>query len=173
MLFGVWIFLVYFLFVGFIGYFVLSMVMDEVWFGVCQFIEEILVDIVNLFVEIFCQDVKNGILVQSDLLEMFEDYGKWVLQVDIWGLCKEVVNYCIYVIDVSGKVLLDFVGVVVGQDYLCWNDVYLIFWGQYGVCFSCEDLDDLDFLVMYVVVLIKDGGKIIGVVLVVKLNSSL
>ena len=98
---GVRIFLVYFLFVGLTGYFVLSTVMDEVRPGVRQSTEETLVDTANLLAEILRQDVKNGTLAQSDLPEMLEDYGKRVPQADIWGLRKEAVNHRIYVTDAS------------------------------------------------------------------------
>ncbi|MDU2610343.1 MAG: two-component system sensor histidine kinase CreC, partial [Pseudomonas aeruginosa] len=170
---GVRIFLVYFLFVGLTGYFVLSTVMDEVRPGVRQSTEETLVDTANLLAEILRQDVKNGTLAQSDLPEMLEDYGKRVPQADIWGLRKEAVNHRIYVTDASGKVLLDSAGVAVGQDYSRWNDVYLTLRGQYGARSSREDPDDPDSSVMYVAAPIKDGGKIIGVVSVAKPNSSL
>lgn len=170
---GVRIFLVYFLFVGLTGYFVLSTVMDEVRPGVRQSTEETLVDTANLLAEILRQDVKNGTLAQSDLPEMLEDYGKRVPQADIWGLRKEAVNHRIYVTDASGKVLLDSAGVAVGQDYSRWNDVYLTLRGQYGARSSREDPDDPDSSVMYVAAPIKDGGKIVGVVSVAKPNSSL
>ena len=169
---GVRIFLVYFLFVGLTGYFVLSTVMDEVRPGVRQSTEETLVDTANLLAEILRQDVKNGTLAQSDLPEMLEDYGKRVPQADIWGL-RKAVNHRIYVTDASGKVLLDSAGVAVGQDYSRWNDVYLTLRGQYGARSSREDPDDPDSSVMYVAAPIKDGGKIIGVVSVAKPNSSL
>ncbi|WP_132645760.1 sensor histidine kinase [Pseudomonas aeruginosa] len=154
---GVRIFLVYFLFVGLTGYFVLSTVMDEVRPGVRQSTEETLVDTANLLAEILRQDVKNGTLAQSDLPEMLEDYGKRVPQADIWGLRKEAVNHRIYVTDASGKVLLDSAGVAVGQDYSRWNDVYLTLRGQYGARSSREDPDDPDSSVMYVAAPIKDG----------------
>lgn len=49
---GVRIFLVYFLFVGLAGWFVLSTVMDEIRPGVRQSTEETLVDTANLLAEI-------------------------------------------------------------------------------------------------------------------------
>ncbi len=159
---GVRIFLVYFLFVGLTGYFVLSTVMDEVRPGVRQSTEETLVDTANLLAEILRQDVKNGTLAQSDLPEMLEDYGKRVPQADIWGLRKEAVNHRIYVTDASGKVLLDSAGVAVGQDYSRWNDVYLTLRGQYGARSSREDPDDPDSSVMYVAAPIRMAGRSSG-----------
>ena len=113
---GVRIFLVYFLFVGLTGYFVLSTVMDEVRPGVRQSTEETLVDTANLLAEILRQDVKNGTLAQSDLPEMLEDYGKRVPQADIWGLRKEAVTHRIYDADPLGQVQQDTAGLSVGQD---------------------------------------------------------
>ncbi len=62
---GVRIFLVYFLFAGLSGYFVLSTVMDEVCPGVRQSTEEMLVDTAHLLAEILRQEVTAGTLDQS------------------------------------------------------------------------------------------------------------
>lgn len=70
------------------------------------------------------------------------------------------------IIDVKGIVVYDFWGCDVGCDNLCWNDVYCMLCGEYGVCFSLEILGDDIYLVMYVVVLILDlvdGCMFIGV----------
>ena len=64
---GVRIFLVYFLFVGLAGWFVLSTVMDEIRPGVRQSTEETLVDTANLLAEILRDEVKAGSLQQSRL----------------------------------------------------------------------------------------------------------
>ncbi|MFG0381773.1 two-component system sensor histidine kinase CreC [Pseudomonas sp. zbq_18] len=170
---GIRIFLVYFLFVGLAGWFVLSTVMDEIRPGVRQSTEETLVDTANLLAEILRDEVKSGRLAQGRLPELLESYGRRQPQAQIWGVEKRAVNHRIYVTDAQGIVLLDSSGVAVGQDYSRWNDVYLTLRGEYGARSTREDPADEDSSVMYVAAPIKDGEQIIGVVSVAKPNQSL
>ncbi|MCP8463000.1 two-component system sensor histidine kinase CreC [Pseudomonas sp. ZM23] len=170
---GLRIFLVYFLFVGLTGWFVLRTVMDEIRPGVRQSSEETLVDTANLLAEVLQADVKNGSLDRSRLPDALRAYGSRSPQADIWGVNKTAVNHRIYVTDARGIVLLDSLGQAVGQDYSRWNDVYLTLRGQYGARSSRESADDPESSVMYVAAPIRDGEKIIGVVSVSKPNRTL
>ncbi|MBS7664283.1 two-component system sensor histidine kinase CreC [Pseudomonas lalucatii] len=170
---GVRIFLVYFLFVGLAGWFVLSTVMEEIRPGVRQSTEETLVDTANLLAEILRDEVKAGRLAQSRLPALLEAYGRRRPEAQIWGVEKTRVNHRIYVTDAAGIVLLDSSGDALGQDYSRWNDVFLTLRGQYGARSSREDPNDPDSSVMYVAAPIKDGERIIGVVSVAKPNRSL
>ena len=170
---GVRIFLVYFLFVGLAGWFVLSTVMDEIRPGVRQSTEETLVDTANLLAEILRDEVKSGSLAHGRLPELLESYGRRQPRAQIWGVHKRAVNHRIYVTDAQGIVLLDSSGLAVGEDYSRWNDVYLTLRGEYGARSTREDPADEDSSVMYVAAPIKDGEKIIGVVSVAKPNQSL
>ncbi|MEK8080744.1 two-component system sensor histidine kinase CreC [Pseudomonas sp. XK-1] len=170
---GIRIFLVYFLFVGLAGWFVLSTVMDEIRPGVRQSTEETLVDTANLLAEILRDEVKAGRLQQSRLPELLKAYGQRQPRAQIWGLEKNRVNHRIYVTDAQGIVLLDSTGAAVGQDYSRWNDVYLTLRGEYGARSTKEDPNDEGSSVMYVAAPIMDGARIIGVVSVAKPNSSL
>src|SRR3990167_11416150 len=142
---GIRIFLVYFLFVGLAGWFVLSTVMDEIRPGVRQ----------------------------SRLPELLKAYGQRQPRAQIWGLEKNRVNHRIYVTDAQGIVLLDSTGAAVGQDYSRWNDVYLTLRGEYGARSTRSDPNDATSSVMHVGAPIRDNGQIIGVVTVAKPNSSL
>ena len=170
---GLRIFLVYALFIGLTGYFVLSTVMKEIRPGVRQSTEETLVDTANLLAEIVRNDVKNGTLGQSHWPELLKAYGNRQPGATIWGLPKNQVNHRIYVTDAKGTVLLDSTGEAVGQDYSKWNDVYLTLRGEYGARSSRSDADDPSSSVMHVGAPIRDNGRIIGVVTVAKPNSSL
>lgn len=64
---GIRIFLVYFLFVGLAGYFLLNTVREQIRPVVRQSSEETLVDTANLLAEILHDDVKAGTLGQSRL----------------------------------------------------------------------------------------------------------
>lgn len=170
---GIRIFLVYFLFVGLAGWFVLSTVMEEIRPGVRQSTEETLVDTANLLAEILRDEVRAGTLDQGRLPGLLRAYGQRQPEADIWGVRKTRVNHRIYVTDDRGIVLLDSSGAAVGQDYSRWNDVYLTLRGQYGARSSREDPNDPDSSVMYVAAPIRDGERIIGVVSVAKPNASL
>ena len=167
------IFLVYAVFIGLTGYFVLNTVMKEVRPGVRQSTEETLVDTANLLAEILHDDVKDGTLSQSRLPDALKAYGLRQPAAKIWGLQKNQVNNRIYVTDANGIVLLDSSGVAVGQDYSRWNDVYLTLRGEYGARSTRSDPQNPDSSVMHVGAPIRDDGKIIGVVTVAKPNSSL
>ncbi|SFJ05528.1 two-component system, OmpR family, sensor histidine kinase CreC [Pseudomonas guineae] len=170
---GIRIFLVYFLFVGLAGWFVLSTVMDEIRPGVRQSTEETLVDTANLLAEILRDEVKAGRLQQSRLPQVLQAYGQRQPRAQIWGVEKTQVNHRIYVTDAEGKVLLDSTGAAVGQDYSRWNDVLLTLRGEYGARSTKEDPSDPDSSVMYVAAPIMDGAQIIGVVSVAKPNRTL
>ncbi|MBT9530320.1 MAG: two-component system sensor histidine kinase CreC, partial [Pseudomonas sp.] len=73
---GIRIFLVYFLFVGLAGWFVLSTVMDEIRPGVRQSTEETLVDTANLLAELLSADLRAGRLQQSSWQGLFQAYGQ-------------------------------------------------------------------------------------------------
>lgn len=170
---GIRIFLVYFLFVGLAGWFVLSTVMDEIRPGVRQSTEETLVDTANLLAEILRDEVKTGRLQQSRLPALLQAYGQRQPQAQIWGVEKTQVNHRIYVTDANGIVLLDSSGAAVGQDYSRWNDVLRTLRGEYGARSTKEDPNDPDSSVMYVAAPIMDGTQIIGVVSVAKPNRTL
>ncbi len=147
---GLRIFLVYFLFVGLTGFFVLNTVMEEIRPGVRQSTEETLVDTANLLAEILRDDVKAGTLGQSRLPELLKAYGERRPAATIWGLAKNQVNHRIYVTDARGIVLLDSSELAVGQDYSRWNDVYLTLRGEYGARSSRSVADDPNSSVMHV-----------------------
>ncbi|KJZ48145.1 MULTISPECIES: two-component system sensor histidine kinase CreC [Pseudomonas] len=170
---GIRIFLVYALFIGLTGYFVLNTVMQEIRPGVRQSTEETLVDTANLMAEILRDDFKAGSLNQNRWPELLKAYGERQPAAKIWGLPKNQVNHRIYVTDAKGIVVLDSSGAAVGQDYSRWNDVYLTLRGEYGARSTRIDPNDPGSSVMHVGAPIRDDGQIIGVVTVAKPNSSL
>ena len=170
---GIRIFLVYVLFIGLTGYFVLNTVMEEIRPGVRQSTEETLVDTANLMAEILRDDFKAGTLNQNHWPQLLKAYGERQPKANIWGLPKNQVNHRIYVTDAKGIVVLDSSGTAVGQDYSRWNDVYLTLRGEYGARSTRSDPNDASSSVMHVGAPIRDNGQIIGVVTVAKPNSSL
>ncbi|GGY64207.1 sensor histidine kinase [Cellvibrio zantedeschiae] len=167
------IFLVYLVFVGLSGYFILNTVVEEIKPGVRQSTEETLVDTANLLAEILREPVKNQTLQNSDFPQILAAYGRRKLQANIWGIDKTVVNHRIYVTDKKGIVILDSAHKALGQDYSHWNDVYLTLHGKYGARSTAEIPDDVASSVMYIGAPIMDGDDIIGVVSVAKPNRSM
>jgi two-component system sensor histidine kinase CreC len=170
---GIRIFLVYVLFIGLTGYFVLGTVIEQIRPGVRQSTEETLVDTANLMAEILRDDFKAGTLNRNRWPQLLKAYGERQPGATIWGLPKNRVSHRIYVTDAKGIVVLDSSGEAVGQDYSRWNDVYLTLRGQYGARSSRSIADDPNSSVMHVGAPIRDNGRIIGVVTVAKPNSSL
>jgi len=162
---GIRFFLVYALFIGLTGYFVLNTVMQEIRPGVRQSTEEPLVDTANLMAEHLRDDFQDR--------KWIKGLGRGNPAAKIWGLGKNQVNHRIYVTDAKGIVVLDSSGVAVGQDYSRWNDVYLTLRGEYGARSTRSDPNDQGSSVMHVGAPIRDNGQIIGVVTVAKPNSSL
>lgn len=167
---GMCLLLGYFFIVVIVVWFVLLIFVQEVKLGVCWVIEGIFNDIVILLVVLVCEDLLVVNLQQGRLVQVFYQFNQQLFNVNIGGIKKVCNEYCVYLIDVWGKVVFDFSGQVIGQDYLCWNDVWFILCGQYGVCSMCSDLYDEVSLVMYIVVLVMDKGWIIGVLSVGKFN---
>lgn len=167
------IFLVYFLFVGLAGYFVLATVMEEIRPGVRQSTEETLVDTANLLAEMVSAEVKAGTLSSSAFNDIFKAYGQRQPGADIWGFQKRSVNHRIYITDHKGIVLLDSAGEAEGENYANWNDVYLTLRGRYGARTTRLNPLDPDSTVMYVAAPILDEGNIIGVVTVGKPNRDM
>jgi two-component system sensor histidine kinase CreC len=85
---GIRIFVVYVLFIGLTGYFVLNTVMEEIRPGVRQSTEETLVDTANLMAEILRDDFKAGTLSQNRWPQLLKAYGERQPAANIWGLPK-------------------------------------------------------------------------------------
>ena len=90
---GIRIFLVYFLFVGLAGYFLLNTVREQIRPVVRQSSEETLVDTANLLAEILHDDVKSATLNQSRLSQVLASYGERRPSAQIWGLAKNQVSH--------------------------------------------------------------------------------
>ena len=103
---GIRIFLVYFLFVGLAGYFLLNTVREQIRQVVRQSSEETLVDTANLLAEILRDDVKAGTLSQSRLPQVLKAYGSRSPRGHIRGPAKKQGTTRTYVNDAKGILLL-------------------------------------------------------------------
>ena len=162
---GVRIFLVYFLFVGLAGWFVLDLVFGQAKPLVRQSAEETLVDAANLLAEIVAEDARNGeIVITPSLRQALNRYAGRTPDADIWGLKKDRIHTHIYITGPTGTVLFDSKGQDEGEDFSRWNDVHLTLQGRYGARTTRSDPADPSTSVMYVAAPIRDNGSLIGVI---------
>ena len=173
--FAVRVFALYFVFVGLSGYFMLSLVVDEVKPGVRQSTEEVLFDtaqiLANLVSPSFTQS-PNGQLPQQ-LQALLASYGQHQTPATIWGIPKNSAPHRIYVTNQQGIVVYDSANIALGQDYSRWNDVYLTLKGQYGARSSKANPTDDSSSVMHVAAALRQGQEIVGVLTIAKPNQTM
>ena len=169
---GLRILLGYFLIVGLAAWFVLTVFMQQVKPGVRATQEDALVDTAQLLAGLVADDVKNGTLATSPLLEHIRAARQLPASVTIAGVAKQSFNYRIYITDDKGIVTFDSLGSAVGQDYSRWNDVLRTLRGQYGARSTRAVYEDDTSTVMHVAAPIMDGARVIGVLTVAKPNSA-
>ncbi|WP_035054584.1 two-component system sensor histidine kinase CreC [Andreprevotia chitinilytica] len=173
MRFSLRIFLGYFLFVGLTGWYVLTLIRDEIKPAVRQSAEEVLIDSSNLLAELIRPDFVSGRLDQGRFAGAVAAYLARSPKAAVWGLDKGKLDLRVYVTDARGIVRLDSAGSAVGQDYSGWRDVYLTLHGKYGARSSMADPADPGSTVMYVAAPIIDQGRIVGVLTVAKPNTAM
>jgi two-component system, OmpR family, sensor histidine kinase CreC len=169
---GLRILLGYFLIVGLAAWFLLTVFVQQVKPGVRATQEDTLVDTAHVLAAVVADDVKQGKVPDSALLERIRSVRKRSGDVKIDGFVKPDFNYRIYITDAKGIVIFDSSGVDLGKDYSRWNDVYRTLRGKYGARSTRAEYGDENSTVMHVAAPIVDGDKIIGVLTVAKPNST-
>ncbi|KAF0814877.1 Sensor protein CreC [Andreprevotia sp. IGB-42] len=173
MRFSLRIFLGYFLFAGLTGWYVLTLVRDEIKPAVRQSAEEVMIDTSNLLAELIRVDFVAGRLDQGRFAAAIATYLQRTPKAAVWGQDKTKLDLRVYVTDAKGIVQLDSAGADIGRDYSQWRDVYLTLRGQYGARTSAADPYDAESTVMYVAAPIIDNGRIVGVLTVAKPNTAM
>lgn len=162
----------YFLVVGLAAWFLLNVFMEQVKPGVRSTLEDTLVDTSQLLAALVANDIRDGPLDDSVVLQRMQHYAQRAIDVNINGVRKRTLDYRITITDRHGLVLFDSTGRDVGRDYSRWNDVYLTLQGKYGARSTRANPEDEMSTVMHVAAPIRDGGAIIGVLTVAKPNAS-
>ena len=162
----------YFLVVGLAAWFLLNVFMEQVKPGVRSTLEDTLVDTSQLLAALVANDMRDGRLDDSVVLQRMQHYAQRAIDVNINGVRKRTLDYRITITDRHGLVLFDTSGRDVGKDYSRWNDVYLTLQGKYGARSTRANPDDEMSTVMHVAAPIRAGGDIIGVLTVAKPNAS-
>lgn len=169
---GLRILLGYLLIVALAAWFLLAVFAQQVKPGVRSTLEDTLVDTANLLAVLVAEDVKEGKIANSPMLERVKSIGTHRIDAKIDGYLKPGFNYRVYITDHLGIVIFDTAGTDVGKDYSRWNDVLLTLRGKYGARSTRAVAEDESSTVMHVAAPIRDGDKIIGVLTVAKANST-
>lgn len=158
----------YFLILGLTAWFGLRVFVEEVKPGVRATLEDTLVDTAQLLAELVTDDMKNGQLSQSKLIDRLQHFAQRNVDVKANGVRKLALNYRVTITNAQGIVVFDSEQRDLGKDYSQWNDVFLTLRGKYGARSTRADPLDENSTVMHVAAPIYDARKIIGVLTVAK-----
>jgi two-component system sensor histidine kinase CreC len=177
---GLRLLLGFFLITGIAAFFVLRVFVLEVRPSVREVMEDMLVDTANILAELARDDLSRlkgeENLANSDFARAVSNYASRPVDVKIWGLSKQSLDYRVYVTDARGRVVFDSGlprgGSAVGEDYSRWRDVALTLEGRYGARASRDVQADEQTSVMFVAAPVRAGERILGVLTVAKPMST-
>ncbi|MDB5964039.1 MAG: periplasmic sensor signal transduction histidine kinase, partial [Polaromonas sp.] len=158
----------FFLVTGLAAFFVLRVFMAEVKPSVREVMEDMMVDTANILAELASDDLKAGQMDAGRFAAHVRNYARRPIDVQIWGLSKQSLDFRVYVTDAAGKVVFDSGNTAVGQDYSRWRDVARTLRGEYGARATREVQQDDRSSVMYVAAPVQRDGATIGVLTVAK-----
>jgi two-component system sensor histidine kinase CreC len=157
-----------FLLVGLAGWFVVSILMEEVKPSVRQTMEDTLVDSAHALAGLAAEDLRDGKIATGTFARALRQLGTTPVDAQIWQFGKHSVGQRVHVMDSRGLVVFDSDGLDTGQDFSRWHDVHRTLQGRYGARSTRTDPNDPTTSVMHVAAPIRDGGRIIGVLSVSK-----
>ena len=163
----------FFLVTGLAAFFVLRVFMAEVRPSVREVMEDMMVDTANILAELATDDLASGQITGGRFSTHVRNYAQRPIDVQIWGMAKQSLDFRVYVTDVQGRVVFDSENVSVGQDYSRWRDVARTLRGEYGARATREIEQDARTSIMYVAAPVQQGGKILGVLTVAKPMSTI
>jgi two-component system sensor histidine kinase CreC len=139
-----------------------------------QNVEEVLVDVAQLLAASLEQDLGADSIDTSSLGRVFEAYRARRFDAQIFDLRKDAPALAVYVTDDKGIVLYSSMNPAdVGKDFSAWRDVHATLAGRYGARSTRTDPADGRTSVFYVAAPIRQNGRIVGVVSVIKDRQSI
>ena len=141
--------------------------------GMRQSLEEVLVDTANLLAEVVEDEVRKNKITTGTFSKNMAVFIQRRVNSRITALKKHNSNLMVYITNANGKVIYDSTGLILGQDYSRWNDVYLTLRGEYGARSTRINKKDPSSSVMYVAAPIRSNEQIIGVLSVGKPSSTI
>ncbi|MDI1269158.1 MAG: two-component system sensor histidine kinase CreC [Polaromonas sp.] len=163
----------FFLVTGLAAFFVLRVFMTEVKPSVREVMEDMMVDTANILAELASDDLAGGNMAAGRFAQQVRGYARRPIDVKIWGLDKQSLDFRVYVTDIKGTVMFDSENVATGQDYSRWRDVARTLRGEYGARATREVQQDDRSSVMYVAAPVLHDGRTIGVLTVAKPMSTI
>lgn len=154
--------------VGLVTVYLLNRVDQAVRPVYLQSIEDDLVDVATLVSTYLQAHVVQGSLDIAPLRAWLDEAGQRPLNATIYDRVKTTMDLRIYVMDATGKVLLDSEQRVEGRDFSHWQDVRRTLDGQYGARATWMSHEAQRVLVLHVASPIVVGGQVAGVVSVAK-----
>ncbi|HYW58275.1 MAG TPA: two-component system sensor histidine kinase CreC [Polaromonas sp.] len=158
----------FFLVTGLAAFFVLRVFMAEVKPSVREVMEDMMVDTANILAQLASDDLAAGRMTDGRFAQQVRGYARRPINVQIWGLTKQSLDFRVYVTDGRGTVMFDSENAAVGQDYSQWRDVARTLRGEYGARATREIQHDDRTSVLYVAAPVTHDGKTIGVLTVAK-----
>ncbi|MDT8990489.1 two-component system sensor histidine kinase CreC [Curvibacter sp. APW13] len=167
----------FFLVNGIAAFFLLRVFMGEIKPSAREVMEDMMVDTAHVLAELASDDLGSGRLHRADandsrFAQHLHQYAQRDVHARIWGMDKRSLDYRIYLIDASGRVLLDSQGESQGQDFSQWRDVILTLRGEYGARSTRAVAGDDTSTVMHVSAPVWVDGRIAGVLTVAKPNRT-
>ena len=163
----------FFLVTGLAAFFTLRVFMAEVRPSVREVMEDMMVDTANILAELASDDLSEGKIESGRFATRVRSYAQRPIDVQIWGMAKQSLDYRVYVTDATGKVVFDSENEATGEDYSRWRDVARTLRGEYGARATREVQQDDRTSVMYVAAPVTHEGKTIGVLTVAKPMSTI
>lgn len=163
----------FFLVTGLAAFFVLRVFMTEVKPSVREVMEDMMVDTANILAELASDDLAGGNMAAGRFAQQVRGYAHRPIDVKIWGLDKQSLDFRVYVTDIKGTVMFDSENAATGQDYSRWRDVARTLRGEYGARATREVQQDDRTSVMYVAAPVLHDGRTIGVLTVAKPMSTI
>ena len=158
---------------GAASYYISDSIIKEMRPRYLEAVEESLNDSANTLAAMMETRVKNGKLDVSLLREFIGKAGERSFSARIFGYRKTRVGLGVYVTDEKGTVVYDSRGAdTIGKDYSRWNDVYLTLRGKYGARSTRAEPADPASSLLYVAAPIYHGGRLLGVLTVIKPQDS-
>jgi two-component system, OmpR family, sensor histidine kinase CreC len=157
-----------FVMLGIAMFFVLNTFVTEIRPSVREVTEEVMVDAAHLLAELASEDLAAGTIASGRFATHVRAYQQRQVNVAIWGIAKETLDFRVYVTDARGIVQFDSEDKDVGQDFSRWRDVALTLRGEYGARATREQSSDYAPTIYYVAAPVKSNDKLIGVLTIAK-----
>lgn len=153
-------------------WFMLNTINDQVRPNVRQVVEDTLAENANIVAQLIAEDVVTGFVSQPEFDQKIQHALSRDLHAQIWQHKKNQIHQQLYITDAKGIVLYDSQGLITGQNYSQWNDVYLTLRGRYGARSTRQNEKDPNSSTMFIAAPIIYQNQLIGVVSLGKPNSS-